>query len=203
MSRTSGPATRSALIQAGLRLLEKGGLAKLSVDEIARRAGVAKGTFYVHFSDRTSYLLGIHRDFHEQLKSRILQEISALLPGRERLLRGATVYLDACLEGRAVKALLFEARSSPELRAEVERRNASFTQLAATDFSAINSLNLDAAGGEACARLFVAMCAETALAELNAGRPLPELRAALELLTPLAPALRPSQSTGGRVRNQR
>ena len=44
--------TRESLIDAGLRLAERTGLAGLSVNLIVGEAGVAKGTFFHHFGDR-------------------------------------------------------------------------------------------------------------------------------------------------------
>jgi AcrR family transcriptional regulator len=63
--------TREALIDAGLRLAESTGLSGLSVNLIVADAGVAKGTFFHHFGDRASYLLALHREFHERLATRI------------------------------------------------------------------------------------------------------------------------------------
>ena len=41
--------TREALLDAGVALAEEHGLAGVSVNMVVARAGVAKGTFYVHF----------------------------------------------------------------------------------------------------------------------------------------------------------
>ena len=49
--------TRNALLEAGLKIAEAEGLAHMTVDQIVREAGVAKGTFYVHFSDRVAFLV--------------------------------------------------------------------------------------------------------------------------------------------------
>jgi TetR/AcrR family transcriptional repressor of nem operon len=102
--------TYDSLIQAGFQLAEEHGLAAMSVNDVVERAGVAKGTFYVHFPNRTAYLIALHRAFHDDLKARILDATQAIPPGAERLRVGIQAYLDGCLEGRAVKALLFDAR---------------------------------------------------------------------------------------------
>jgi AcrR family transcriptional regulator len=46
--------TREALLDAGAALAEEHGLAGVSVNMVVARAGVAKGTFYVHFSGRAA-----------------------------------------------------------------------------------------------------------------------------------------------------
>src|ERR1700753_3739588 len=86
--------TREALIDAGLRLAERTGLAGLSVNLIVQEAGVAKGTFFHHFGDRASYLLALHREFHERLTTRIEAAIDGVPPGGRRLTAVATTYLD-------------------------------------------------------------------------------------------------------------
>ncbi len=156
--------TRSALLEAGLRIAETQGLMNMTVDQIVREAGVAKGTFYVHFPDRVAFLLALHIQFHERLKQMILDAIGPMPPGAERLYRAALTYLDGCLRDKAVKALLLEARSEPAIAAEVQRRNADFAALAEADFAAMGWSE-----AAVCARLFVAMSAEAALVELEMG----------------------------------
>jgi len=66
------------------RLLEKGkelvlfhGIKKVSVDEIAKAAGVAKGTFYQHFGSKEEYLLELIEANERQVFSRAEQMIHA------------------------------------------------------------------------------------------------------------------------------
>lgn len=167
--------TRNALLDAGLRLAEAHGLAHMSIDQIVREAGVAKGTFYVHFTDRVAFLVELHIRFHEHLKEMILAGTEGMEPGAERLYRAAILYLDGCLEGKAVKALLLDARSEPAISAEVQNRNADFSRLAAADFEAMGWPE-----AESCARLYVAMTAEAALVELETGGKNEAIRRALK-----------------------
>ena len=51
--------TRSAVLAAAARLIEKEGIAGLSVREAARRAGVSHNAPYRHFRDRDSLLAGL------------------------------------------------------------------------------------------------------------------------------------------------
>ena len=48
--RLDGDATRARLFEAAVRLFAKHGYAATSVEQITREAGVAKGTFFVHFA---------------------------------------------------------------------------------------------------------------------------------------------------------
>src|ERR1700747_665200 len=117
--------TRQALLDVGLRLAESTGLSRLSVNLIVAEAGVAKGTFFHHFGDRASYLLALHREFHDRLLSEIERTTAGLSPGRERLLFSPTTSLDGCLRDRGVRALLLEARADPVIAEEIGTRNAS------------------------------------------------------------------------------
>ena len=166
--------THSALLEAGLKLAEREGLSSMTIDQIVREAGVAKGTFYNHFPDRVAFLVELHLQFHEHLKQLILTDIEGMPLGAERLRRAALSYLDGCLAIKAIKALLLEARSEPAIAAEVQRRNAQFTQLAQDDFEAMGW-----AHARASARLYVVMCSEAAIMELENGRADEAVRAAL------------------------
>ncbi|HKY92559.1 MAG TPA: helix-turn-helix domain-containing protein [Nevskiaceae bacterium] len=171
MTATSAHPTRTALLSAGLRLAERDGLAKVSVNGIVREARVAKGTFYVHFPDRRDYFVALHRDFHDALERDVESATAPVDGARERLEAGATAYLDGCLRQSGVKALLLEARAEPAVHAEVRSRNRRFAHRARGEFA-----TLGWPAPEHAARLFVAMAAETALGELEAGRRVQALR---------------------------
>lgn len=85
---TSAPArsrlqTRQRLLDAATRLFADRGLHRVTSHEIAREAGVAAGTFYLHFRDKTDVYR--HIVFHaiEDLAHRVLQ---ALGPGAMNVL---------------------------------------------------------------------------------------------------------------------
>src|SRR5262245_49961506 len=113
--------TRIALLDAGLALAETASLAATSVDQVVRAAGVSKGTFYVHFTDRSEYLAALHRRFYAGVNAQISEAIAAHSPGAERLRRGAVAYLDACVRSRGAKAMLLDVRSEPAIAAQVRQ----------------------------------------------------------------------------------
>lgn len=169
--------TRSSLIEAGLRLAERIGLNGLSIN-LVEEAQVSKGTFFHHFGDRASYVLALHREFHDRLLTEIQQATSSLEPGRERLVVAANTYLDGCLRDRRVRALLLEARADPLVAEEIGARNASNATLVQADFKAMKWPR-----PYECAQLWVGMTAEAALIELKAGKRRPAVRAALARFT--------------------
>ncbi len=166
--------TRAALLDAGFALVDDTALSVLSIDEVVRHAGVAKGTFYVHFTDRVEYLVEMHRSFHAQLRTAIAGSVAGREPGADRLRLGTIAYLDGCLQAHGVKAMLVQARGLPEIGREVATSNRRFALAVRPDLEALGApYPLEAA------RLFVAMAAETALQELEVRRRLPRLRATL------------------------
>ncbi|MCX4097252.1 TetR/AcrR family transcriptional regulator [Nocardia sp. alder85J] len=166
--------TRSALIDSGLRLAERVGLAGLSVNALVEELGVAKGTFFHHFGSRAGYLLALHREFHDRLETVIATAMAGHDPGYDRLLAGTTAYLDACLRDRGVKALLLEARAEPLVADEAALRNARSAAVGEPDFAALGWPHPHDA-----ARLWVGLVAEAALLELQAGQRQPGVRETL------------------------
>jgi len=163
--QASAARTRMSLIDAGLRLAERTGLTGLSINLLVEEAQVSKGTFFHHFGDRASYVLALHREFHDRLLTEIRQATSQLEPGRDRLVVSANTYLDGCLRDRGVRALLLEARADPLIAEEVGARNISIAKLIQADFKAMKWPY-----PYECAQLWVGMTAEAALIELKTGK---------------------------------
>jgi AcrR family transcriptional regulator len=174
MPRADREATRLQLLEAGQKLVQSRPLGQLRIDDVVEAAGVAKGTFYLHFSDRADYLVTLHRRFHDELMSEVQRATKGQPPGLPRLLAGSLAYLDGCRREHPVKALLIEARAEPAIQAEIAAQNVRFAQRAARDF--------EAAGWPApaeAARLWIGMVAEGALLEAEAGTTLSSLGQAL------------------------
>ena len=159
-----GRRTREALLRAGEIVAERDGLSGLSVASVADRAGVAKGTFYLYFDDRESFIDALHQSFYAQVTEAVSQAVADLPPGRELLLAAIEAYLDVCLANRAVKALVFETRAQSALTTTMEDREALFAQLAQPSMRAIGMTP-----ARISARLIVALTSEAALIEMEAG----------------------------------
>src|SRR5258705_12281697 len=81
-TRTSGALqTREALLDAGAALAEEHGLAGVSVNMVVAQAGVAKGTFYVHFKDRAAFVDAMHARFHARVQVAVDQAVAWPPPG--------------------------------------------------------------------------------------------------------------------------
>ncbi len=181
--------TRELLLDAGVAVAEQDGLAGLSVNRVVAEAGVAKGTFYVHFSHREAFVDALHARFHDRVQAAVAQATASVPPGAERIQRGAEAYLDACLTDRAIKALALEARSESALTASMSARHERFAASAIPSFKAMGWPDAAAA-----AQLLAAMTSEIAIRELEAGRRLPAARRSLRRFLGIDPA--PSRKDG-------
>lgn len=173
-STEHGRRTRDALLDAGVTIAEQTGLAGLSVNAVVAEAGLAKGTFYVHFSDRDAFVDALHQRFYAGVNEAVATATAELPPGSERLLAGIWAYLDACLASRGVKALLLETRADGSLTRTIGERHELFAALTAPNLEAMGRRDAKVA-----ARLLVAATSEAALLELEHGRKLPSARRAL------------------------
>ncbi|WP_433591990.1 TetR/AcrR family transcriptional regulator [Nocardia sp. CA-145437] len=181
MPRPAEPG-RNALLDAGADVAARTGLAGLSVNAVVQAAGMAKGTFYHHFPDRRSYVVALHRRYHDELTALVLAAIGDLEPGPARLHAGLAAYLDACLATRGTKAFLAQSRTDADLLDEVTARNHLVAVMIAPDIETLGWGN-----PPAVAHLVIAMVAEIALSELYSGAARPDLRAALTALIDRVP----------------
>jgi TetR/AcrR family transcriptional regulator, transcriptional repressor for nem operon len=181
--QASAVRTREILIETGLRLADRTSLAELSINLLVEEAGVAKGTFFHHFGDRSAYLLALHREFHSRIFAEIFHVIDGIEPGAGRVLAASRTYLDACLRDRGVRALLLEARAERKIAEEIRSRNNGTAEYFKTDFQAMNVPH-----PYESALLWIGLVVEAALIELDAGGRQPALRAAIAgFLPPAAP----------------
>jgi AcrR family transcriptional regulator len=180
----AGRRTREALLDAGSSVAERGGLAALSVNAVVAEAGLAKGTFYVHFADRDAFLDALHERFYASIARAIDAAVAGTPPGAESLGAGIYAYLDACLAQRAVKPLLRELHGDacpPAIASAMQQRQAGFPRRIDATLRALGARDVTITS-----RLLAAMISETALLELEAGKRVPTARRSLRRLVELA-----------------
>jgi TetR/AcrR family transcriptional repressor of nem operon len=185
--------THEVLLDAGVVVAEREGLAGLSVNRVVALAGVAKGTFYVHFPDREAFVDALHERFHRHVSEAVAGATAGVAPGAELIVAAIDAYLDVCLAERAVKALTLEARADGALTTEMAARHDRFVT------SAVPSLReMGWPDARAAAQLLSAMTSELAIRELEAGRQLPGGRRALRRFLGVAePARSERKRTNG------
>jgi TetR/AcrR family transcriptional repressor of nem operon len=156
--------TRELLLDAGLRIAARDGLSHMTVDAVVAEAKVAKGTYYVHFENRTTYLIALYQRWHLLLMEEIYTAISGKPPGAARLRAACDAYLDACLAAQPIQALLVAARGESATAQVAANGSAEAAALIVDDFAALGFPHALAA-----ANLFVSATVAAALRELDQG----------------------------------
>lgn len=82
--------------EANLLMLEKG-VKKTTVDELVKRAGIPKGTFYLFYPSKEMLLYDVSQDFHEQVDTCISDGIQKVLKHHQKTLAPDTDFSD-CIE---------------------------------------------------------------------------------------------------------
>jgi len=114
--------TRSALKRAALECFATTGYRQTQVGDISRRAGVAHGTFYVHFETKEALIDELVVEFNAALLSKLERAFTKQGPGEPRAIatRLAEICLDHWKSERELLAALAErvgvGASLPTLR---------------------------------------------------------------------------------------
>jgi len=147
--------TRAALLQAAERELSEHGHAATTAQSIARRAGVATGSFYQYFTDKDAVLRDLAGERLRALEQRLLGLASAgpetsTADPRSGVLRIVDTVLEYHREDRGLHAVLTERRHAD---AELDRlTHASERRLVQHLARTLRALGL---GGDLEARAFV------------------------------------------------
>lgn len=125
-------AHRNAILDAAEEVLGET-TGNVSIEDIAGRAGLAKGTVYNHFQDKTDLLREVAARVRTIADEAVLLELEGIDSAPERLARGMSVYVRLALSNPRRGALLVRIvrdaadPASPinaALRSEIERGNA-------------------------------------------------------------------------------
>jgi AcrR family transcriptional regulator len=73
---------RARLISGGRKLINAGGIKRLTVDDAAREAGISKGAFYGFFPSREDFILSVFESWEEEYRAAFLASLeeSSLTP---------------------------------------------------------------------------------------------------------------------------
>lgn len=89
---TQGQKTRLDLFAAAERIFGRMGYNRANIADITREAGVALGTFYVHFNSKIDLLEGVIRHYSQQLRWVLRQASDACADRREAERRGMLAF---------------------------------------------------------------------------------------------------------------
>lgn len=77
-------------------LMQEKGVKKTTVDELVKRAGIPKGTFYLFYPSKEMLLFDVSQDFHEQVEKYIEEGIFKILQTKNKSLQNPD--LSDCVE---------------------------------------------------------------------------------------------------------
>jgi AcrR family transcriptional regulator len=106
---------RDDLMNAAERLFLENGVEETPIEQIARGAGVAKGTFYVYFSSKADVLEALRARFVQKMLDGIVAEIAGLCGGswHEKLAAWALACAAGYLDAARLHHLVFVAAPPP------------------------------------------------------------------------------------------
>ncbi|MEP2827508.1 helix-turn-helix domain-containing protein [Parvibaculum sp.] len=84
---------RAILIEAALRLFAKQGVDATTIDEIVNVAGVAKGTFYNYFTDRSEVARAVGALIRHDLDAAVTHINEGITDPAERIARGVRLFM--------------------------------------------------------------------------------------------------------------
>lgn len=113
--------TRNKIIQAAKKLFDKKGVEGTSVDQIVKRAKVAKGTFYQYYETKVDVLADVVRDEGE-VRSRLTLEAVAkglpAIPVLEQYIERLCLWFEG--QEKVAEALIFASFKTSTEQASVE-----------------------------------------------------------------------------------
>jgi AcrR family transcriptional regulator len=109
--------TRDALVGAGRRLYARRPLDSVSIDELVAAAGVGKGSFYNHFTDRDALAAAVMLQIRAELDQRVRDTNTGITDPAVRVARALATYWRYALdeaEGARALARLHGPEASPQ-----------------------------------------------------------------------------------------
>ncbi len=76
---------RDAILQAAWKLIRHYGYNKTTIDDIAKRVGIGKGTLYQHFTSKAEIMLSLTDLTNERITARLEEIAATAAPPAERL----------------------------------------------------------------------------------------------------------------------
>lgn len=109
---TKGERTRNKLFEAAGRVFGLNGVNKASIADITREAGVAQGTFYVHFKSKRELIEGYVRYISRELRKETQKYASAFTDRRDQERAGMLAFYQFCSERKEIYRIIPEFEMS-------------------------------------------------------------------------------------------
>jgi AcrR family transcriptional regulator len=118
---------RGQLVALGLELLGQTPHDQVSIEAIARAAGISKGLLYHYFPTKDDFVVAVLRRSHEELERRMAPDLGADLPAGARLDASLDAFLGYAEEHATGFLAVTHARAGggPAIRAVLEEQRAA------------------------------------------------------------------------------
>ncbi|MBL8100636.1 MAG: TetR/AcrR family transcriptional regulator [Anaerolineales bacterium] len=123
---------KNALIKAGVEILAKEGIGKLSLRKVALKAGVSHTAPYSHFSDKQSLIAAISTEGFQRLSKALDSAIKSHANNpKKQLIKSAQVYTEFALRNKDIFKIMFSSalEKEKEYPAFVEISQKTFIQV--------------------------------------------------------------------------
>lgn len=109
--------TRAALIAAGFDLLVERPIDAVAIDELVARAGVAKGSFFNHFTDKAGFAQAIATEVRREIEAMVAAANAGVADPVERIAGGMRVGAQFAVNDPRRAIVLLRGQANATLRA--------------------------------------------------------------------------------------
>lgn len=102
-------ATTAALLKTARKLFGERGYADVSIEEIAREAGVTRGALYHHFKSKEDLFAALFESLEQELVAKAVRAAGSAPNAWESLRNGSRAFLEAASEPGARQIVLLDA----------------------------------------------------------------------------------------------
>jgi AcrR family transcriptional regulator len=106
--RTRGEKTRQAIFKAAEKVIGEHGINRANIFEITREAGVAQGTFYVHFDSKQDLIEGFVKYYNHKMRREMQRVVSQTTDRRDAERVGALAFFEFTREHRKIYRIVPE-----------------------------------------------------------------------------------------------
>jgi AcrR family transcriptional regulator len=130
--REKAQETRDAILESGLRLFEERGFNAVSVEQITQAAGVAKGSFYTHFSTKSDLIVAefwVIDDYYREYSERNLRRYPTAEKKLIAFTRAQMRYVRDTVGNAKLKILYANQTSEPGSSKVITNRDRQWHQI--------------------------------------------------------------------------
>lgn len=131
----NAPTTYETILQAANAIVQRDGVARLTIEAVAREAGVSKGGVLYHFPSKEALVTGMVTRLIDHFEDDLHQALAAEPPGPGRWLR-AYIRASSSLEQQSpdvTASFLAAMGTNPDLLAPLRQRYQAWQQAAEQD----------------------------------------------------------------------